>query len=81
MTARSDADTGAAQFQIGNDDLLTPALTIHAIEARRLACFRLLNGVPPAPEAFEPPPAPADVLTAVEPLLVNGVATPAPKGS
>ena len=71
-----DAYTGAAQFLIGNDDLLTAALTIHAVEARHLAYFRLLNGVAPAPEAFELPLTPAEVLAAVQPVLVNGIGTP-----
>jgi hypothetical protein len=73
-----DAYTGAAQFLIGNDDLLTAALTIHAVEARHLAYFRLLNGVAPAPEAFELPLTPTEVLAAVQPFLVNGIGTPEP---
>jgi hypothetical protein len=72
-----DAYTGSAQFLIGNDDLLSAALAIHAVEARHLAYFRLLNGVAPAPDAFEAPLAPADVLAAVQPFLVGGVGTPA----
>ena len=72
-----DAYTGAAQYLIGNDDLLTAALTIHAVEARHLAYFRLLNGIVPFPAPVEEPLTPSEVLTLVQPFIVGGVGTPA----
>ncbi|MDP9367277.1 MAG: ferritin-like domain-containing protein [Chloroflexota bacterium] len=76
-----DAYTGAAQYLIDNDELLTAALTIHGVEARHLAYFRLLNGAVPFPEAFEAPLTPPEVLAAVEPFIVGGVGTPAAGGT
>ena len=71
-----DAYTGAAQFLIDNDELLTAALTIHGVEARHLSYFRLLNGVVPFPDAVEAPLTPPEVLAAVQPFFVEGLATP-----
>ena len=65
------AYTGAAQFLIDNDDLLTAALTIHGIEARHASYLNLINGDIPFPDAFEPAIAPADVLAAATPLIVS----------
>jgi len=65
------AYTGAAQFLIDNDDLLTAALTIHGIEARHASYLNLINGDVPFPEAFETAIAPADVLAAATPLIVS----------
>ncbi len=67
------AYTGAAQFLIDNDDLLTAALTIHGIEARHASYLNLINGDIPFPDAFEPAIAPADVLAAATPLIVSGM--------
>ena len=71
-----DAYTGAAQYLIDNDELLTAALTIHGVEARHLAYFRLLNGAVPFPDAVEAPLTPPEVLAAVETFIVDGVGTP-----
>lgn len=67
------AYTGAAQFLIDNDDLLTAALTIHGVEARHASYLNNLNGAVPFPDAFETPIAPADVLKAATPLIVSGM--------
>lgn len=65
------AYTGAAQFLIDNDDLLTAALTIHGVEARHASYLNLINGDVPFPEAFETPLTPAQVLEAATPLIVG----------
>ncbi len=71
------AYTGAAQYLIDNDDLLTAALTIHGVEARHAAYLNILNGENPFPEAFDPPLTPAEVLEIAGPFVVSGdVATP-----
>ena len=56
------AYTGAAQYLIENDDLLTAALTIHGIEGRHAAYLALLNAQVPYPEAFNPVLTPSEVL-------------------
>lgn len=77
------AYTGAAQFLIDNDDLLTAALTIHGIEARHASYLNLVNGDVPFPDSFETPIAPADVLAAATPLIVSSMPStgtgPAPR--
>ncbi len=65
------AYTGAAQFLIEEDDLLTAALTIHGIEARHASYLNLINGDVPFPEAFETALTPAEVLEAATPLIVS----------
>lgn len=65
------AYTGAAQFLIENDDLLTAALTIHGVEARHASYLNLINGDVPFPAAFETPLTPAEVLEAATPLIVG----------
>lgn len=65
------AYTGAAQFLIDEDDLLTAALTIHGIEARHASYLNLINGDVPFPEAFETALTPAEVLEAATPLIVS----------
>src|SRR5690606_125084 len=67
-----DAYTGAAQFLIDNDELLTAALTIHGVEARHAAYLNILNAVSPFPDAFDEPLAPNEVLEAVQPFLEGG---------
>ena len=67
------AYTGAAQFLIDNDDLLTAALTIHGVEARHASYLNLLNGEVPFPAAFETPLTPAEVLAAAGPLIVSNM--------
>ena len=54
-----DAYTGAAQYLISNDDLLTAALTIHGVEARHAAYLNVLNDEDPFPDAFDEPLTPA----------------------
>lgn len=65
------AYTGAAQFLIESDELLTAALTIHGIEARHASYLNFINDDVPFPDAFEPAIAPADVLEAATPLIVS----------
>jgi len=71
-----DAYTGAAQYLIDNDELLTAALTIHAVEARHLAYFRYINGLVPFPAAFEAPITPDEAFAALSQFIVAPVATP-----
>lgn len=65
------AYTGAAQFLIENDDLLTAALTIHGVEARHASYLNVLNADSPFPEAFETALTPTQVLEAATPLIVS----------
>ena len=67
------AYTGAAQFLIDDDDLLTAALTIHGVEARHASYLNVLNGTSPFPEAFETALTPAQVLEAATPLIVGAM--------
>ena len=67
------AYTGAAQFLIDSDELLTAALTIHGVEARHASYLNVLNGVSPFPDAFEPALTPEEVLAAATPLIVDGM--------
>lgn len=67
------AYTGAAQFLIDNDDLLTAALTIQGIEARHASYLNYVNGDVPFPQAFETPITPADVLAAASPLIIGSL--------
>jgi hypothetical protein len=60
---------GAAQFLIGEDELLTAALTIHGVEARHAAYVAILNGGNPYPEAFNPTLTPAEVLEIATPFF------------
>jgi len=62
---------GAAQYLIEEDELLTAALTIHAVEARHASYLALLNENNPFPEAFNPTLTPDEVLEAVTPLIVD----------
>jgi len=67
------AYTGAAQFLIESDDLLTAALTIHGVEARHASYLNVLNDDSPFPEAFETALSPEEVLAAAGPLIVSGM--------
>ncbi len=67
------AYTGAAQFLIESDELLTAALTIHGVEARHASYLNLINGDIPFPEAFEPALTPTEVLAAATPLIVSAM--------
>ncbi len=64
------AYTGAAQFLIEEDELLTAALTIHGVEARHASYLNILNGEVPFPDSFETALSPAEVLEAATPLIV-----------
>ncbi|MBA3380034.1 MAG: ferritin-like domain-containing protein, partial [Chloroflexia bacterium] len=65
------AYTGAAQFLIEEDELLTAALTIHGVEARHAAYIALINAVSPFPEAYNPALTPAEVLEIAGPFIVG----------
>ena len=64
-----DAYTGAAQYLIDEDELLTTALTIHAIEGRHAAYLALLNAQVPYPVAFEEPLLPSEVQNIVSQFI------------
>ncbi|MBA2521655.1 MAG: ferritin-like domain-containing protein [Chloroflexia bacterium] len=71
------AYTGAAQYLIDNDELLTAALTIHGVEARHAAYLNILNEESPFPEAFDPPLTPAEVVEIATPFITAAeVVTP-----
>ena len=66
------AYTGAAQYLMGNDDLLTAALTIHGVEARHASYLNIVtDAASPFPEAFETPLTPAEVLEIATPFFVT----------
>ncbi len=65
------AYTGAAQFLIEEDELLTAALTIHGVEARHAAYLALVNAMSPFPEAVNPALTPAEVLEIAGPFIVS----------
>ena len=65
------AYTGAAQYLIEEDELLTAALTIHGVEARHAAYLNVLNGTSPFPESFDPPLTPDEVLEIAGPFIVS----------
>lgn len=72
-----DAYTGAAQYLISNDELLTAALTIHGVEARHAAYLNILNDESPFPDAFDEPLTPAEVVEIAGPFIVDAeVVTP-----
>jgi ferritin-like protein len=62
---------GAAKFLIGENELLTAALTIHGIEARHASYLNGLQGESPFPEAFNPTLTPEEVLAAAGPFIVT----------
>lgn len=66
-----DAYTGAAQYLIEEDALLTAALTIHGVEARHAAYLNLLTATSPFPDAVDAPLTPAEVLEIAGPFI-NG---------
>ncbi|MBA2597212.1 MAG: ferritin-like domain-containing protein [Chloroflexia bacterium] len=75
------AYTGAAQYLIDNDDLLTAALTIHGVEARHAAYLNVLNDEDPFPDAFDEPLTPAEVVEIAGPFIVDAeVVTPLAAG-
>jgi hypothetical protein len=62
---------GAAKSLIGENELLTAALTIHGVEARHAAYLNGLQGEPPFPDAFNPTMTPDEVLAAAGPFIVS----------
>jgi Ferritin-like domain len=71
------AYTGAAQYLIDADDLLTAALTIHGVEARHAAYLNVLNGEDPFPAAFDDDLTPAEVVEIAGGFIVEAdVVTP-----
>lgn len=76
-TAQALEDTGVAAYQgaaaslIEEDELLTAALTIHAVEARHASYLALTNAMIPFPEAFNPTLTPAEVLEIAGPFIVS----------
>lgn len=65
------AYTGAAQYLIDNDELLTAALTIHGVEARHASYLALLNGAVPFPDAVNAPMTPQEVLDVASQFIVE----------
>jgi len=71
------AYTGAAQYLIDSDELLTAALTIHGVEARHAAYLNILTEEDPFPDAFNPAATPEEVLEIAGPFFAdNADATP-----
>jgi rubrerythrin len=60
---------GAAKDLIGENELLTAALTIHGVEARHAAYLNGLTGESPFPDAFNPTLSPDEVLAIAEPFI------------
>jgi hypothetical protein len=53
------------------DDVLEAALSIHSVEARHTAYFRVLDGTTPFPEAFDDPRTMEEVLDIVSRFIVG----------
>jgi hypothetical protein len=62
---------GAAQYLVGEPELLTAALTIHGNEGRHAAYLAVLTGSSPFPESFEAPLSPDEVLEIATPFFVE----------
>jgi len=60
---------GAAKDLIGENELLTAALTIHGVEARHAAYLNGLTGESPFPDAFNPTLTPDEVLAIAGPFI------------
>jgi hypothetical protein len=60
---------GAAKDLIGENELLTAALTIHGVEARHAAYLNGLTGDSPFPDAFNPTLTPDEVLAIAGPFI------------
>ena len=65
------AYTGAAQFLIEEDELLTAALTIHGVETRHAAYLNVVNGTSPFPNAVDAPSTPDEVLEIAGPFITG----------
>lgn len=61
---------GAAQYLIGEPELLTAALTIHGNEGRHASYLAVLTGGNPFPASFEAPLSPDEVLEIATPFFV-----------
>ncbi|MDP9187963.1 MAG: ferritin-like domain-containing protein [Actinomycetota bacterium] len=73
--AQTFEDTGVSAYNgagpsLKSKELLATAGTIVQVEARHAAAIRLLNGQPPAPDAFDPTLDMQQVLQAVDPFVV-----------
>ncbi len=73
----ASAYLGAAGY-IQSRDLLTAAVTIHAVEAEHASIFRDLQGLAPAPDAVAKGRTPDEVLAMVMPFLAAPAPTPTP---
>lgn len=73
----ASAYLGAAGF-LQNKDLLTAALTIHAVEAEHASIFRDMAGLAAAPDAVAKGRTPDEVLAIVTPYLQATTPPPAP---
>jgi len=69
------AYTGAAQFLIDEDELLTAALTIHGVEARHASYLNRINGAQPFPTPVDAPLTPDQVMAIATPFIVTAAAT------
>ncbi len=65
------AYTGAAQYLIEEDGLLTAALTIHGNEARHAAYLNIVTGTSPFPNAVDAPNTPDEVLEIAGPFITG----------
>jgi hypothetical protein len=74
----ASAYLGAAGF-LQSKDLLTAALTIHAVEGEHASIFRDMAGMAPAPDAVAKGRTPDEVLAIVTPFLT--MATPPASGT
>lgn len=63
------AYTGAAQYLIESDELLTAALTIHGVEGRHASYLALLNATSPFPAAVNEPLTQEEVLEIAAPFI------------
>jgi len=73
----ASAYLGAAGF-LQNKDLLTAALTIHAVEGEHASIFRDMAGMAPAPDVVAKGRTPDEVLAIVTPFLKAPAPVPAP---
>jgi hypothetical protein len=73
----ASAYLGAAGY-LQSKDLLTAALTIHAVEGEHAAIFRDMAGMAPAPDAVAKGRTPDEVLAIVTPFLQISSPPPAP---
>lgn len=62
---------GAAQYLVGEPELLTAALSIHGNEGRHASYLAVLTGNNPFPESFEAPLSPDEVLEIATPFFVE----------